>query len=102
MANTYTWTVTGLDCVQTPQTNTVYNVNFTVTGTNGTHTGTWSSSQGIDYNANNTYVPFSSLTNATVLEWLHTQIGVNGVNAIQDCIDHQIANQTSASPALPW
>jgi len=102
MPNTYTWTVTGLDCVQTPSSNTVYNIHFTVTGTDGTHTGTWSSSQGIEFNSSNTFVPFNNLTNEIVLGWLHNQMGTAGVAAMQDCIDKQIANQSSTSVALPW
>jgi hypothetical protein len=80
MATTYTWSVpkNGLK-VQTVngQENTVTRVGFSITATDGTNTVNTQSSVKVPLDPNAEFVPFASLTEAKVIDWVKANLGSN-------------------------
>jgi hypothetical protein len=103
MANTYTWTIRSLDTKNIPQANTVYNINFTVTATDGNTTVSWDSENALEYDDNSSFVAYNSLTQTQVIGWLQDTIGEVGVNAIQSHMDYLLGHATITNRnAVPW
>ena len=101
--NTYTWSIKSLDTKQEPQANTVYNINFEVTATDGINTVSWESSNALDFNNQNEFIDYSSLTSEQILGWLTNTIGELGVNSINSYMDYLLNTATKTSLSkLPW
>jgi hypothetical protein len=105
MANTYTWTVTAMDCYPQEGGNTdvVFTVHWTCSGTDGTYFGSVYSTCPVTYTAGSPFTPYAILTQEQVLGW----IWANGVDqtATEAAVAQQIANQVNppvVTPALPW
>jgi hypothetical protein len=105
MANTYTWTVTAMDCYPQEGGNTdvVFTVHWTCSGTDGTYSSSVYSTCGVTYTAGSPFTPYASLTQDQVLGW----IWAGGVDktATEAAVAQQIANQVNppvVTPALPW
>ena len=105
MANTYTWTVTAMDCY--PQeaglTDVVFNVHWTCSGTDGTYSGSVYSTCSVTLDPSAPYTPYAQLTQAQVLGWIWTS-GVDQT-ATEAAVGQQIANQVNppvVTPPLPW
>ena len=104
MANTYTWTVSQLDCYPQEGGNTdvVFTVHWQLTGTDGTYNGSVYSTCAVPA-PTGTFIPYANLTQEQVLGW----IWAGGVDkdsaeaAVQTQIDNQI-NPPVVSPPLPW
>jgi len=102
---TFTWTVTQLDCYPQAdgQTDVVFTVHWTCSGTDGTYNGSVYSTCNVTYVAGAPYTPYDQLTQDQVLGW----IWAGGVDkdsaeaAVQTQIDNQ-ANPPVVSPKLPW
>ena len=108
MSNTYSWKIDALKCVQEPQPNYVAVAEWTVTGTNGANTVKLQGSSSFSPNApqvdGQQFVPYSSLTEATVLQWVQTNDSVADIEAT---LDNQLSNLVSApvvpqANSLPW
>jgi hypothetical protein len=101
----FTWTVTQMDCYPQAegQTDVVFTVHWTCSGTDGTYNGSVYSTCNVTYVAGTPYTPFADLTQDQVLGW----IWAGGVDqdsaeaAVQTQIDNQI-NPPVVSPPLPW
>ena len=101
----FTWTVTQMDCYPQAegQTDVVFTVHWTCSGTDGTYNGSVYSTCNVTYEAGMPYTPYDQLTQDQVLGW----IWAGGVDqayaeaAVQTQIDNQI-NPPVTSPALPW
>lgn len=111
MATTYTWTVNNLIGypVLDGQTDVVTTAFYTVTADDGAgHTASMSSiPQQIPLPKDRPWVPFADLTNDIVVGWIQDQLGASGVDAIENSLDGQIANQINPPIApqvlpLPW
>jgi molecular chaperone DnaK (HSP70) len=107
MANTYTWTVTGMQNYPSyqSQTNVVFSVTYNVTGTDGTNTATITRSQNIPYVAGETFVPYASLTNAIVIGWVQAILGSFAIQSIESQVDGMLARMqlpASETSPLPW
>lgn len=107
MSNTYTWSVQSLDCLPLleGQTNVVFNVHYRISGTDGTHTATVNATQPLTYNANESFIPFDSLTQDKVIEWVKSALGSDGITSVQTDLDNKIsylANPPIVTPPLPW
>jgi hypothetical protein len=109
MTTTYTWAIpkNGLR-VQTVdgQQNTVTNVNFTVTATDGKNTVELQNSVNVPLSANAEFVPFANLTEAKVITWVKDILG-NKVAAFERVLNKQLEQKANppAKPAvieLPW
>ena len=102
---TFTWTVSRLDCYPQydNQTDVVFVVHWTCSGTDGTYNGSVYSTCSVTYVADAPFTPYNQLTQNQVLGW----IWAGGVNkdsaqaAVQTQINDQI-NPPVISPALPW
>jgi hypothetical protein len=102
---TFTWTVSQLDCYPQydNQTDVVFTVHWTCSGTDGTYNGSVYSTCGVTYEADTPYTPYDQLTQNQVLGWIWSS-GVDKASAeaaVQAQIDAQI-NPPVVSPALPW
>ena len=102
---TFNWQVTRLDCYPQydNQTDVVFTVHWTCSGTDGTYNGSVYSTCSVTYVAGTPFTPYDQLTQNQVLGW----IWAGGVNkdsaeaAVQTQINDQI-NPPLISPALPW
>ena len=108
MSNQYTWIINAMDCYPSSngQSDVVFNVHWSVNGTDGAaNTGTVYSTQMIEFNPADPFVPFANLTSNTVVTWVQEAMGANQVASIYSSIDTQIAqkqNPPVITPALPW
>ena len=105
MATTTTWTVTAMDAYPQAEgeTNVVFTVHWTCSGTDGTYNASVYSTCGVTYTAGSPYTPYADLTQEQVLGW----IWANGVDqsATEAAVATQIQNQVNppvVQPALPW
>jgi hypothetical protein len=100
-----TWTVTALNCYPTvgSETDVVFTVHWTCSGTDGTYTSSVYSTCSVPTPTGTTFTPYQDLTQDQVLGW----VWANGVDkdateaAVQQQIDNQI-NPPVVSPVLPW
>ena len=105
---TTTWTITAMDAYPQAQgqTDVVFNVHWTCSGTqieeNKTYSASVYSTCQVEFTGG-TYTPYEQLTQSQVLDWIWN----SGVNkeateaAVQSQIDGQI-NPTVVTPPLPW
>ena len=101
---TITWTVTAMNCYPTvgSETDVVFTVHWTCSGTDGTYTSSVYSTCSVP-TPTGTFTPYADLTQDQVLGW----IWGNGVDkdateaAVQQQIDNQI-NPPVVTPPLPW
>ena len=107
---TYTWTVTNL--IGYPlfdgQTDVVTTAFYTVVADDGAgHTASLQNVQNIPLPKDRPWVPFADLTNDIVVGWIQDELGANGVDSIEACLDAQIEAQINPPPTpqslpLPW
>ena len=104
MTTTTTWTVTAMDCYPTvgSETDVVFTVHWTCSGTDGTYNASVYSTCSVP-TPTGTFTPYADLTQEQVLGW----IWANGVDqtATEAAVDQQIqaqVNPTVVTPALPW
>jgi hypothetical protein len=103
-----TWTITAMDAYPQAQgqTDVVFNVHWTCSGTQTEDDKTYSASVystcSVEF-AGGTYTPYEDLTQEQVLEWIWSSGVDQDVTeaAVQQQIDAQI-NPTVVSPPLPW
>ena len=106
---TWTWSITSMQ--QWPSgTNAGYvvNVNFTLTGTDETHTA--SIGGNVQYpvsDAQAGFVPYAQLTQATVIGWVQESLGEQGIANFEANVQGQINSLENppVSPTtqpLPW
>jgi hypothetical protein len=105
MATVFNWEISQLNCYPQAdgQTDVVFTVHWTCSGTDGTYNGSVYSTCSVTYEAGTPYTPYADLTQDIVLGW----IWASGVDkdsteaAVQTQIDNQI-NPPVVSPPLPW
>jgi hypothetical protein len=104
----FTWLVTTL-WTQTidGEQNYVVIASYDVTGVDGTYTASLSNTAQFSTESVTPFIPYDQLTNPIVIGWIQQELGVNGVNSIEACIQGQIASQKNppVSPEntpLPW
>ena len=108
MSNTYTWTISEMDC--RPQvgdlTDYVVTSHWICSGTDGTFTGSFYSTASFTVDPEKpNYTPYDELTEAEVIAWTQAALGVTQVTAIYTSIDSQIQNQIDppiVTLPLPW
>jgi hypothetical protein len=98
---TYTWLVTTLwtETIAGEQ-NYVVNASYTVTGVDGTYTANLQNTAQFSTASVSPFIPYDQLTNEIVVGWIQQDLGVNGVNSIEDCIQGQIDSQINP-PVVP-
>ena len=104
MATTFNWTVTAMDCYPSEGGNTdvVFNVHWTCSGTDDTYSGSVYSTCAVP-GPGDPFTPYADLTQQQVIGW----IWANGVDqaATEAAVQTQINNQANppvVTPALPW
>lgn len=106
--NTYTWSISQLNCIPQVGDLTDYCVvsHWSCTGTDGTFSGQVYSTVSFTVNAQKSnYIPYADLTEAEVIQWTQDALGAEQVAAIYTGIDTQIENQVNpplVTPPLPW
>ncbi len=108
MAITYTWTVTKMTVLQTPNPDTVTDVDWTCTGVDGEHTAEMRGVSRLPaLEEGSTFVSYADLDQAAVLAWVWEELGEGGKSNTQACIEGQINHMITppVSPTnepLPW
>lgn len=105
MTATIIWTVTAMDCYpqEGGETDVVFNVHWTCSGTQDAYNGSVYSTCSVPAPSGSDFTPYPDLTQQQVLGW----IWANGVDqaateaAVQQQIDNQI-NPPVVTPPLPW
>jgi hypothetical protein len=109
MSTTYTWTINSMQ--QWPSGNNagyVVNVNWTLTGTDGTHTASiQGNTQYPVSDAQAGFTPYASLTQAQVIGWVQESLGTQGVANFEANVQGQINSIVSppispVTQSLPW
>jgi hypothetical protein len=107
--NSWTWTITSMQ--QWPSgTNAGYvvNINWTLTGTDGTQTASIDGNTQYSINdAQPGFVPYSQLTQTQVIGWVQESLGATGVANFEANVQGQINSLENppVSPVtqpLPW
>jgi hypothetical protein len=103
MANTYTWTITAIDCSTTgANPNTVITAHWTCSGTDNTYSASIYSTCSFQP-SESSFTPYAELTHEQVLGW----VWANGVDkdATEEALGQQLVNLSNPpviTPALPW
>ena len=107
MAITYTWTITSMSVLQTPDPNFVVIANWLCSGTDGTNVADMDGRSTLTQEEGSTFIPYADLTEAIVLGWVDDELGENGINSAQQCVEGQINSIVTppvspTSEPLPW
>lgn len=107
MATTYTWTVNQMYTVQQPDPNYVVNVIWTLTGVDGQYTASIQGNSVFDSNQSSTFIPYNQLTQDTIIGWVKSQLGNQGIANFEANVQGQIDSMITppVSPQntpLPW
>ena len=111
MATTFTWSIPDNGMQQWPSgTNAGYvvNVNFILTGTDGTNTASIQGNVQFPITqAQETFTPYQSLTEATVIGWVQESLGEQGVANFEANVQGQLNSLANppvspVSQPLPW
>lgn len=105
---TFTWIVNTL-WTQTidGQQDYVVIAAYTTTGTDGTYSASLQNTAQFSTASVSPFIPYDQLTNDIVVGWIQQELGVNGVNSIEACIQGQIDSQINPPVVpvvtpLPW
>jgi hypothetical protein len=94
----YNWTVTNLYTLdEGTETDYVVTALYNVTGIEQSggveYTASLSNSAQFEVVQGATFIPYADLTNTIVIGWIENQLGEDGVNNIQACIDGMINSE---------
>ena len=107
MAITNTWAVVQMDAYPEAdgETDVVFNVHWTITGTDGEYTGYVYGSQGVPLDPDAPFTPYADLTQEQVIGWVQDAMGAEQAAAYEANVAQQIENQINppvVTPPLPW
>jgi hypothetical protein len=107
MATTYTWTVMQMDCYpeEAGETDVVFNVYWTLTGTEAGFSGNVYGSQGVPAPSGSGFTPYADLTETQVIGWVQSAMGAEVVAGYEANVAQQINDQIVppvVTPPLPW
>ena len=107
MTITNTWKVVQMDAYPEfdGETDVVFTVHWTLTGTDGTYAGSVYGSTPVSLVVSDGFTAFADLTEAQVLVWVKDSLGVAQVLSYENNVAQQIADQISPpviKPPLPW
>lgn len=83
----------------------VFTVHWTLSGTDGTYSGSVYGATGLTLDPAATYTPYADLTQDQVIGWVQQALGVDACMNYQLNINTQIENQINppvVTPPLPW
>lgn len=107
MTITNTWNVVRMDAYPEYDGNTdvVFTVYWTLTGTDGTYAGSVYGSAGITLVEGTAFTPYADLTLEQVVGWVQDALGPDAVASFEANVAQQISNQIDppvVTPPLPW
>ena len=107
MAITNTWGVVQMDAYPEyeGETDVVFTVHWTLTGTDGTYVGSVYGSVGVSLDEGATFTPYADLTLAQVVGWVQDALGEEQVASYEANVAQQIEDQINppvVTPPLPW
>lgn len=107
MTITNTWAVVQMDAYpeQDGETDVVFNVHWTLTGTDGTYTGYVYGTQSVSIDPDAPFTPYADLTETQVIGWVKSAMGEEQVASYEANVATQIADQIDppvVTPPLPW
>lgn len=107
MPITNTWAVVQMDAYPEAdgETDVVFNVHWTLTGTDGTYIGSVYGSQAVSIDLGAPFTPYADLTEAQVVAWVQDAMGAEQVAAYEANVAAQIEAQVNppiVTPPLPW
>lgn len=107
MTVTNTWAVVQMDAYpeEDGETDVVFNVHWTLTGTDGAYQGSVYGSQGVSIDPDAPFTPYADLTQAQVIGWVQDAMGEEQVASYEANVAAQIAalaNPPVVTPPLPW
>jgi hypothetical protein len=107
MTITNTWAVQQMDAYpeEGGETDVVFNVHWTLSGTDGTYQGYVYGSQGVSLNPDVPFTPYEDLTEAQVIGWVQTAMGAEQVASYEANVAQQIQDQIDppvVTLPLPW
>lgn len=107
MPITNTWAVVQMDAYPEydGETDVVFTVHWTLTGTDGTYVGSVYGSVGVTVDEGSTFTPYEDLTEAQVVGWVQDALGEEQVASYEANVAQQIADQIDppvVTPPLPW
>ena len=108
MANTYTWTISGLTTLPTQngQSDVVVLANYVYSGSDGANTIKFVGNESFTYSGGK-FAPFNELTEEVVIKWVQDSLTEKVFLLMEDSMDKQleIAKVTPVLPSesqLPW
>ena len=107
MTITNTWAVVQMDAYpeEDGETDVVFNVHWTLNGTDGTYAGSVYGTQGVTIDPDAPFTPSDQLTEAQVIGWVQAAMGAEQVAAYDANVAQQINDQIVppvVTPPLPW
>ena len=107
MAITNTWGVVQMDAYPEyeGESDVVFTVHWTLTGTDGTYIGSVYGSVGVSLDEGATFTPYEDLTLAQVVGWVQDAMGAEQVASYEANGAQQIEDQIAppvVTPPLPW
>ena len=107
MTITNTWGVVQMDAYPEydGETDVVFTVHWTLTGTDGVYVGSVYGSVGVSLDEGATFTPYEDLTEAQVVGWVQDALGEEQVASYEANVAQQIADQIDppvVTPPLPW
>jgi len=87
------------------ETDVVFSVLWTMSGTDGTYNGSFSASTELTYKGGPDFTPYDQLTQDQVLGWVMNAVDPEYLKNMQAQIAKQIADQANppvVTPPLPW
>ncbi len=107
MTITNTWAVVQMDAYPEldGETDVVFTVHWTLTGTDGTYTAGVYGSAGVTVDPDAPFTPYADLTQEQVIGWVQSAMGEEQVAAYEANVATQIGDQINppvVTPPLPW
>jgi hypothetical protein len=107
MTTTYTWNIVAMDSYPEVdgETDVVFTTHWTVSGTDGTYTGSVYGTQSVTVDSSEPFTPYDQITLEQAVTWTQEGMGAEQVASIEANIDTQIENQINPPVVqlpLPW
>jgi hypothetical protein len=107
MTITNTWAVVQMNAYPEldGETDVVFTVHWTLTGTDGTYIGSVYGSVGVSVDPDAPVTPYADLTQEQVVGWVQSALGAEQVASYEANVAKQIADQIDppvVTPPLPW
>jgi hypothetical protein len=107
MTVTNTWAVVQMDAYpeEDGETDVVFNVHWTLTGTEAGFSGSVYGTQTVSADPDAPFTPYADLTQEQVIGWVQAAMGEEQVASYEANVAQQIENQINppvVTPPLPW